>query len=108
MTSLPLVKYWICSRKIFASQNLRFSFLKYINCHILIGLENVINGKKYTFTGKATEEEITASFLETLGESCSNPNEVSYSEFEDYYEGLSIGIMDDDDFVNILRNPWGI
>ncbi|XP_074913810.1 calcyphosin-2 [Buteo buteo] len=58
--------------------------------------------------GKATEEEIKSSFLETLGESCSNPNEVSYSEFEDYYEGLSFGIMDDDDFVNILRNPWGI
>ncbi|XP_061225411.1 calcyphosin-2 isoform X3 [Neopsephotus bourkii] len=58
--------------------------------------------------GKATEEEIKSSFLETLGESCSNPNEVSYSEFEDYYEGLSIGIVDDDDFVNILRNPWGI
>ncbi|NXT41562.1 CAYP2 protein, partial [Pelecanoides urinatrix] len=58
--------------------------------------------------GEATEEEIKLSFLETLGESCSNPNEVSYSEFEDYYEGLSIGIMDDDDFVNILRNPWGI
>ncbi|XP_065525236.1 calcyphosin-2 isoform X2 [Lathamus discolor] len=58
--------------------------------------------------GKATEEEIKSSFLETLGESCSNPNEVSYSEFEDYYEGLSIGIMGDDDFVNILRNPWGI
>ncbi|KAK2515212.1 Caps2 [Columba guinea] len=59
-------------------------------------------------SGKATEEEIQSSFLETLGESCSNPNEVSYSEFEGYYEGLSIGIMDDDDFVNILRNPWGI
>ncbi|XP_072719846.1 calcyphosin-2 isoform X4 [Ciconia boyciana] len=58
--------------------------------------------------GKATEEEIKSSFLETLGESCSNPSEVSYSEFEDYYEGLSIGVMDDDDFVNILRNPWGI
>ncbi|XP_074024610.1 calcyphosin-2 isoform X3 [Numenius arquata] len=58
--------------------------------------------------GKATEEEIKSSFLETLGESCSNPHEVSYSEFEDYYEGLSIGIMDDEDFVNILRNPWGI
>ncbi|NWX39876.1 CAYP2 protein, partial [Steatornis caripensis] len=58
--------------------------------------------------GKATEEEIKSSFLETLRESCSNPNEVSYSEFEDYYEGLSIGIMDDEDFVNILRNPWGI
>ncbi|OXB83546.1 UNVERIFIED_CONTAM: hypothetical protein H355_011365 [Colinus virginianus] len=57
--------------------------------------------------GKATEE-IKSSFLETLGESCSNPEEVSYSEFEDYYEGLSIGITDDDDFVNVLRNPWGI
>ncbi|XP_028941950.1 calcyphosin-2 isoform X2 [Antrostomus carolinensis] len=58
--------------------------------------------------GKATEEAIKSSFLETLGESCSNPNEVSYSEFEDYYEGLSIGIVDDSDFVNIVRNPWGI
>ncbi|KAM4784229.1 calcyphosin-2 isoform 3-T3 [Cyanocitta cristata] len=58
--------------------------------------------------GKAAEEEIKSSFLETLGESCSNPNEVSYSEFEDYYEGLSFGITGDDDFVNILRNSWGI
>ncbi|XP_013802741.1 calcyphosin-2 [Apteryx mantelli] len=58
--------------------------------------------------GKATEEEIKSSFLETLGDSCSNPNEVFYSEFEDYYEGLSVGIMEDDDFVNILRNFWGV
>ncbi|XP_069713770.1 calcyphosin-2-like [Phaenicophaeus curvirostris] len=58
--------------------------------------------------GKATEEEIKSSFLEALKESCSNPNEVSYSEFEDYYEGLSTGIVNDDDFVNILRNTWGI
>lgn len=59
-------------------------------------------------TGDATEEEIKSSFLETLQDACSNPNEVSYCEFEDYYEGLSIGIMDDEDFVNTLRNPWGI
>ncbi|XP_023788095.1 calcyphosin-2 isoform X6 [Cyanistes caeruleus] len=59
-------------------------------------------------TGKTAEEEMKSSFLEALGESCSNPNEVSYSEFEDYYEGLSFGIVDDDDFVNILRNSWGI
>uniref|UniRef100_A0A6J0UJ59 Calcyphosin-2 isoform X1 n=3 Tax=Pogona vitticeps TaxID=103695 RepID=A0A6J0UJ59_9SAUR len=58
--------------------------------------------------GNATEEEIKSSFLETLEDACSNPNEVSFCEFEDYYEGLSIGIMDDDDFVNILKNPWGI
>ncbi|KAL7982592.1 hypothetical protein Chor_010190 [Crotalus horridus] len=56
----------------------------------------------------ATEEEIKSSFLETLEDACSNPSEVSFGEFEDYYEGLSIGILDDEDFINVLRNPWGI
>lgn len=59
-------------------------------------------------TGEATEEEIKSSFLETLQDASTDPNEVSFSEFEDYYEGLSIGIMADEDFVNTLRNPWGI
>ncbi|KAM5171998.1 calcyphosin-2 [Mantella aurantiaca] len=58
--------------------------------------------------GSASEEEIKSSFLETLESACSNPQEVSYSEFEDYYEGLSIGILSDEDFINILRNSWGI
>ncbi|XP_069485505.1 calcyphosin-2 isoform X2 [Ambystoma mexicanum] len=59
-------------------------------------------------SGTATEEEIRCALLETLQDACSNPNEVSYCEFEDYYEGLSIGIMNDEDFVNVLRNSWGI
>lgn len=59
-------------------------------------------------SGHSTEEEIKSSFLETLRDACSKTDEVSYGEFEDYYEGLSIGIVDDDDFVNILRTPWGI
>ncbi|XP_038612592.1 calcyphosin-2 isoform X2 [Tachyglossus aculeatus] len=59
-------------------------------------------------TGYVTEEEIKSSFLEMLEDACSKPNEVSYCEFEDYYEGLSIGILDDEDFVNVLRNAWGI
>ncbi|XP_044136367.1 calcyphosin-2 isoform X3 [Bufo gargarizans] len=58
--------------------------------------------------GSSSEEEIKSAFLETLENACSNPHEVSYCEFEDYYEGLSIGIMSDEDFVNILRNSWGI
>ncbi|RMC09930.1 hypothetical protein DUI87_12717 [Hirundo rustica rustica] len=66
--------------------------------------------KKYplVLAGKTAEEDIKSSFLEALGESCRNLNEVSYSEFEDYYESLSFGIVDDDDFVSILRNSWGI
>lgn len=59
-------------------------------------------------SGHSTEEEIKSSFLETLRDACSKPDEVSYGEFEDYYEGLSIGIADDEDFVSILQIPWGI
>ncbi|XP_050995665.1 calcyphosin-2 [Acomys russatus] len=59
-------------------------------------------------TGHSTEEEIKSSFLETLKDTCSKSDEVSYGEFEDYYEGLSVGIADDEDFVSILRTPWGI
>ncbi|KAM6153120.1 calcyphosin-2 isoform 2-T2 [Erethizon dorsatum] len=59
-------------------------------------------------SGHSTEEEIKSSFLETLKDACSKSDEVSYGEFEDYYEGLSLGIVNDEDFVNILRTPWGI
>ncbi|XP_062059195.1 calcyphosin-2 isoform X6 [Lepus europaeus] len=59
-------------------------------------------------SGHSTEEDIKSSFLETLRESCGKSDEVSYGEFEDYYEGLSIGMENDEDFVNILRTPWGI
>lgn len=34
--------------------------------------------------------------------------DVSYVEFEEYYEGCSFGIEDDEDFKNILRNTWTI
>ncbi|XP_076776339.1 calcyphosin-2 isoform X2 [Arvicanthis niloticus] len=59
-------------------------------------------------SGHSTEEEIKSSFLETLKDACSKYDEVSYGEFEDYYEGLSIGVASDEDFVNILCTPWGI
>ncbi|KAM6216426.1 calcyphosin-2 [Rhynchocyon petersi] len=59
-------------------------------------------------SGYSTEEEIRSSFLESLKGACSKSDEVSYCEFEDYYEGLSIGIVKDEDFVNIIRTPWGI
>ncbi|KAM5334003.1 calcyphosin-2 isoform 2-T2 [Glossophaga mutica] len=59
-------------------------------------------------SGRSTEEEIKLSFLETLKGACSKSDEVSYGEFEDYYEGLSVGVEDDEDFVSILRTPWGV
>ncbi|OCT57017.1 hypothetical protein XELAEV_18004106mg [Xenopus laevis] len=59
-------------------------------------------------SGNSSEEEMLSSFLETLQGACRNPKEVSYCEFEDFYEGLSIEILSDNDFINILRNSWGI
>ncbi|XP_040265962.1 calcyphosin-2 [Bufo bufo] len=76
----------------------------------MVDLRKFYCAKKHpqVLAGSSSEEEIKSAFLETLENACSNPHEVSYCEFEDYYEGLSIGIMSDEDFVNILRNSWGI
>lgn len=76
----------------------------------IIDIRKCYCAKKHpqVISGHSTEEEIKSSFLETLKDACIKSDEVSYGEFEDYYEGLSIGIIDDEDFVNILRTPWGI
>ncbi|XP_072829492.1 calcyphosin-2 isoform X3 [Vicugna pacos] len=76
----------------------------------MIDIKKCYCAKKHpqVISGHFTEEEIKSSFLETLKDACSKSEEVSYGEFEDYYEGLSIGIVDDEDFVHILRTPWGI
>ncbi|XP_013373139.1 PREDICTED: calcyphosin-2 isoform X2 [Chinchilla lanigera] len=76
----------------------------------IIDIRKCYCAKKHpqVISGHSTEEEIKSSFLETLKNACSKSDEVSYGEFEDYYEGLSLGIVNDDDFVKILRTPWGI
>jgi len=79
-------------------------------CVPIIDIRKCYCAKKHpqVISGLSTEEEIKLSFLETLKDACSKSDEVSYGEFEDYYEGLSIGIVNDEDFVNIVRTPWGI
>ncbi|XP_074181507.1 calcyphosin-2 isoform X4 [Rhinolophus sinicus] len=76
----------------------------------IIDIRKCYCAKKHpqVISGHFTEEQIKSSFLETLKDACNKSDEVSYGEFEDYYEGLSIGIGNDEDFVNILRTPWGI
>nr|KAF6451870.1 calcyphosine 2 [Molossus molossus] len=76
----------------------------------IIDIRKCYCAKKHpqVISGHSTEEEIKLSFLETLKDACSKSDEVSYGEFEDYYEGLSIGVVDDEDYVTILRTPWGI
>ncbi|XP_021354075.1 calcyphosin-2-like isoform X1 [Mizuhopecten yessoensis] len=47
------------------------------------------------------------AFIDAVQES-KRQEEVTFEEFEDYYEGLSIAVDSDDDFANILRNTWSI
>ena len=47
------------------------------------------------------------AFLDAV-RSSAQQEDVSFIEFEEYYEGLSLGIADDQDFANVLRNTWNI
>ncbi|CAH1799757.1 unnamed protein product, partial [Owenia fusiformis] len=57
--------------------------------------------------GEATEMEILNMFLESFSH-CRNKEEITYVEFEEYYEGLSITIDDDEVFANILKSSWNL
>ncbi|KAM9073005.1 LOW QUALITY PROTEIN: calcyphosin-2 [Megaptera novaeangliae] len=96
-------------RKSFAKAFMKLDFNKTGSAPV-IDIRKCYCAKKHpqVISGHSTEEEIKTSFLETLKDACSKSDEVSYGEFEDYYEGLSIGIVDDEDLVTILHTPWGI
>ncbi|XP_059154039.1 calcyphosin-2-like [Physella acuta] len=47
------------------------------------------------------------SFLEAVRDN-EKQELISYIEFEEYYEGLSVAIDKDEDFANVLRNTWNI
>jgi len=59
--------------------------------------------------GKISRDEIEEGFIKALKEIIGSRNsQISFVEFEEYYEGLSLSINDDEQFFNILRNCWGI
>ncbi|CAD5116098.1 DgyrCDS5024 [Dimorphilus gyrociliatus] len=53
------------------------------------------------------EEECCQQFLNSFSDGV-DPGYVSFPEFELYYDGLSICIDNDCDFINILSNSWGV
>ncbi|XP_078077258.1 calcyphosin-2 [Mustelus asterias] len=68
------------------------------------------NGRKHpqVLSGECSEPQVRAAFMDMLQECCVNPKEVTYCEFEVYYEGLSLGITDDEDFANVMKNCWAV
>ncbi|KAF6016382.1 CAPS2 [Bugula neritina] len=58
-------------------------------------------------SGQTSEVGLTEQFLASWTH-CQTAGTVTYPEFEDYYEGISVGVDADEEFVNILRNCWGL
>ncbi|KAL9985116.1 hypothetical protein ACROYT_G007483 [Oculina patagonica] len=79
------------------------------------GVVNLNNMRKFYCTkkhpkvvsGEAKEWEIEEAFLSSF-ELCENKGQVTYAEFEDYYEGVSLGFESDEEFTAMMRNCWGI
>ena len=62
---------------------------------------------RVTVAGELREEQVRDMFMTSFS-GTQERGEVSYAEFEEYYEGLSVGVPSDDDYINILKNAWGV
>lgn len=55
-----------------------------------------------------TEANPVPDFLTFIKQVGQIGKSLSYAEFEDYYEGLSIEIIDDEEYINNFRAVWSI
>lgn len=62
----------------------------------------------HSYFGLLTEAVPNPDILAFVREAGKVTKTVSYAEFEDYYEGLSIEISDDEEYINNLRATWSI
>ncbi|XP_062861319.1 calcyphosin-2 isoform X2 [Trichomycterus rosablanca] len=60
------------------------------------------------YCGKQLQMDLGVDFLTCLRNTGNVNKFVSFAEFEDYYEGLSIEIPNDLVYINILRSTWNI
>ena len=64
---------------------------------------------------KKTEEEVLAEFLDTfeyqfslLNDEKENEGKISFEEFLDYYNNISLGIKDDDYFEEMIKGVFNL
>ncbi|XP_056621764.1 calcyphosin-2 isoform X1 [Triplophysa dalaica] len=69
-------------------------------------VEKFYRGKQDSHT--THEADPNADFWAFIKQAGEVNKSVSYAQFEDYYEGLSIEIPDDEEYINNLRSMWGI
>ena len=80
-------------------------------------IRNNYNAKMHpdVLNGKKTEEEVLAEFLDTfeyqfslLNDEKENENKISFEEFLDYYNNISLGIKDDDYFEEMIKGVYNL
>lgn len=77
-------------------------------CKVMLENETTIRQLfKLIFLDHLSDEQIWSRFCDTFRFAIRYP-EVSYSEFLNVYEGLSLSVDQDDDFVHLVNNTWNI
>ena len=73
------------------------------------------NNHPDVISGKKTEEEVLAEFLDTfeyqfslLNDEKENEGKISFEEFLDYYNNISLGIKDDDYFEEMIKGVFNL
>lgn len=62
----------------------------------------------HSYVKVLTDTNPNPDFLAFVWDAGKVTKTVSYAEFEDYYEGLSIEIPDDEEYINNLIATWSI
>ena len=62
----------------------------------------------FVSAGHLSQAEMEKRFIDSFVENIATEDGVSFVEFEEYYEGLSLSIQSDESFVNMMRNCWGV
>ena len=85
-----------------------------------VDLDEIRNGYSASnhpdvLSGKKTEDEVLAEFLDTLQYHFSllkshkdNENKVGFNEFLGYFNNISVGIEDDDYFESMIKNGFNL
>ena len=80
-------------------------------------IRDTYNAKTHpdVLTGKKTEDEVLAEFLDTfeyqfnlLSDEKENEGKISLEEFLEYYNNISVGIKDDDYFEEMIKSVYNL
>uniref|UniRef100_H2YU91 EF-hand domain-containing protein n=1 Tax=Ciona savignyi TaxID=51511 RepID=H2YU91_CIOSA len=77
----------------------------------LLDLQKLYRARNHPLVanGNVSESELLRQMKESFAQLChTDARNISYVEFTEYYEGVSLTVPTDADFINMMRNCWGV